>query len=51
MQSAYFSYGSENEIFGWHLKIIAERAAVVKAGKAQIDNGEIAKVKIRESLK
>ena len=35
----------------WHREVLAERAAVVKEGNAQIDDWEIAKVKIRESLK
>ena len=51
MQSEYFSHGDENEIFDWHLKILAERAAAVKDGTTQIDDWEVAKVKIRESLK
>jgi hypothetical protein len=50
MQSEYFKHFDENEIFDWHLKILAERAAAVKAGTAQIDDWEVAKMKIHERL-
>ncbi len=35
----------------WHREVLAERAAAVKEGKSRIDDWEVAKVKIRESLK
>jgi len=35
----------------WHREVLAERAAAVMEGKTQIDDWEVAKVKIRESLK
>lgn len=35
----------------WHYEVLAERAAAVREGNAQYDDWEVAKVKIRESLK
>ena len=35
----------------WHYEVLAERAAAVREGSAQYDDWEVAKVKIRESLK
>lgn len=34
----------------WHRELLAERASAVKEGKSRIDDWEVAKVKIRESL-